>query len=100
MKNYKSTIYTCYLGIFVQAIVINLTPVLFIPLREQFGLAYGQLGVLVLVNFFTQVICDVVFSRLSTGWGFGSLRCWRRRLPQRVFYCLPPRRFCFPTMFT
>lgn len=73
MKNYKSTIYTCYLGIFVQAIVINLTPVLFIPLREQFGLAYGQLGVLVLVNFFTQVICDVVFSPFIDRLGFRKL---------------------------
>ena len=73
MKSYKSTVYACYLGIVVQAIVINLTPVLFVPLKEQLGLAYGQLGILVLVNFFTQVICDVVFSPLIDRLGFRKL---------------------------
>ena len=55
---YKLTLYACYLGNVVQACIVNLTPVLFIPLKEQFSLSYRQLGLLVLVNFVTQFICD------------------------------------------
>ena len=44
---------------FIQAMVINLTPLFFIPLREQFGLSFEQLGRLVLINFVTQMLMDV-----------------------------------------
>jgi fucose permease len=49
-----------YLGMFVQALVINLTPLLFIPLREQFDLSFEQVGRLILINFFTQLTVDLV----------------------------------------
>lgn len=45
---------------FVQAMVINLTPLLFIPLREQFGLSFEQIGRLVLLNFLTQMVVDLL----------------------------------------
>ena len=38
--SYKHTLCACYLGDIIQAAVVNLTPILFIPLREQFGLSY------------------------------------------------------------
>lgn len=68
--SYKSTINACYIGNFVQATVINLTPIIFIPLREQFGLSYTQFGFLILINFITQVIVDIVFSRAVDKYGF------------------------------
>lgn len=68
--SYKHTIYACYLGDMIQAAVINLTPILFIPLREQFGLSYQQLGTLIFVNFITQVICDFAFGPLVDRYGF------------------------------
>ncbi len=57
--DYRLTIRCCYLGMFVQAIVINMTPVLFIPFREQLGLTFEQLGRLILANFVTQVAVDL-----------------------------------------
>jgi fucose permease len=45
---------------FIQAMVINLAPLLFIPFREQFGLSYEQMGRLVLVNFLTQMVVDLL----------------------------------------
>jgi fucose permease len=51
------------MGTFVQAIVVNLTPILFIPLRDQFGLTFEQMGRLVLINFVTQVTVDLLFSK-------------------------------------
>ena len=67
---YRQTVLACYVGNVVMAIVINLTPILFIPLREQFGFSYSQLGFLVFVNFTTQVICDLAFSKAVDRHGF------------------------------
>ncbi|MBN1623570.1 MAG: MFS transporter [Clostridia bacterium] len=67
---YKVTMKACYLGFLVQATVINLTPVLFIPLREQFSLSFGQLGLLVLINFITQVTVDILFSHTVDRHGY------------------------------
>jgi fucose permease len=46
-------------GAFIQALVINLTPLLFIPLKNELGLSYEQIGRLILVNFATQMVMDV-----------------------------------------
>ncbi len=69
-QSYQSTIYACYIGFIIQAAVVNLTPILFIPLRELFGLSYEQLGALILINFVTQVITDLVFSSPVDKYGF------------------------------
>ena len=55
----------CYLGMFIQAMVINITPLLFIPLRNQFGLTFEQIGRLVLVNFLTQMSVDLACTALA-----------------------------------
>ncbi|MGL4847389.1 MAG: MFS transporter [Clostridium sp.] len=68
--SYKSTIYACYIGYFIQAIVVNLTPLLFIPLMEEFNLSYGQIGILIVVNFVTQFIFDIAFSKPVDKYGF------------------------------
>lgn len=68
--SYKSTVIACYIGNFTQAIVVNLTPILFIPLREEFGLSYTQFGSLVLINFITQVLVDIAFSKAVDKYSF------------------------------
>ncbi len=60
MYPYRQVIRCCYLGMISQAVIINLAPVLFIPLRTQFGLSFEQVGRLVLANFVTQVTFDLV----------------------------------------
>lgn len=54
----------CRLGMFVQALVINLTPLLFVPLKDQLGLSWEQLGRLVLINFTTQLVVDLLAAPL------------------------------------
>ena len=63
-NNTKLTIRLCYLGMFVMAITINLAPPLFIPLKEQLGLTFEQLGRLILINFATQVAFDLLCGAL------------------------------------
>lgn len=62
-KMYKGTLGACYIGYITQAIVVNFMPVLFVIFQEQFKLSYAQLGSLVLLNFITQMIVDVIAAR-------------------------------------
>lgn len=68
--SYKSTVLACYIANFSQAIVINITPIIFIPLKEQFGLTYTQFGFLILANFIAQVTADIAFSKAVDKHGF------------------------------
>ena len=52
----------CYIFGVTMAILVNLSPVLFLTLREQYGISYGALGALVTVNFVTQLLVDLLFS--------------------------------------
>jgi fucose permease len=63
--NNRLIIRCCYLGMFIQAMVINLTPLLFIPLKEQLGLTYEQVGRLILINFSMQMVVDLVCAALA-----------------------------------
>jgi len=60
---YTATIRACYVGNLVGSLVVNLSPLLFVTLMQQYDLSFEQVGRLVLVNFFTQIITDLVFSR-------------------------------------
>lgn len=57
---YKSTVYACYLGLFTQAIVNNLAPLLFVVFQNQFKISFEMIGRLVLINFGTQLIVDAL----------------------------------------
>jgi len=55
----------CYTGNSSMAVVGNLAPLLFLTLRSLYGISYSLLGLLVLVNFSTQLIIDLIFSFFS-----------------------------------
>ncbi len=60
--NYKLTKYTCYYTYLSMASIFGLPPLLFVTFREMYGISYTLLGTLVLINFCTQLIIDLVFS--------------------------------------
>ncbi len=60
---YQHTKRAAYLGYITQAIIVNLPPFLFIFFQEQFALTYEMLGRLVLINFVTQIIVDILAVR-------------------------------------
>ncbi|MDT4761678.1 MFS transporter [Sphaerochaeta sp. PS] len=66
---YKKTIRACYLGNFVGALICNLAPLLYITFMHEFSLSFEQVGRLTLLNFFTQIVADLVFSRPVDKWG-------------------------------
>ncbi len=55
----------CYTANISMAVVGNLPPVLFLTFREMYGISYSLLGLLVLINFVTQLGVDLLFSFYS-----------------------------------
>lgn len=53
----------CYTGFVTQAIVNNMAPLLFIVFQTRYNIPYEMLGRLVLANFATQMITDLVAVR-------------------------------------
>lgn len=64
-NEYTRTKYACYTTNITMAIVGNLPPVLFLTFRNMYGISYTLLGLLVLINFCTQLIIDLIFSFFS-----------------------------------
>ncbi len=47
------------------SVIGNLSPLLFLTFRSLYGISYSLLGLLVLINFFTQLTIDLIFSFFS-----------------------------------
>ncbi|MFI3167992.1 MAG: MFS transporter [Bacillota bacterium] len=73
MKTYKATTLGAFSGIFMQAIVCNLTPVIFICIMDIYGLTYVDLGTLVMVNFLMQMTADISFSGVIDKVGYKKM---------------------------
>ncbi len=62
---YNRLKYACYTANISMSIVGNLSPVLFLTFRSLYGISYSLLGLMVLVNFVTQLGIDLIFSFFS-----------------------------------
>lgn len=73
MVSYKRTKLSCYTGYFVQAIINNLPPLLFIVFHEQFGIGLKRLSALITVNFVSQIAVDLFAIKFSDKIGYKIL---------------------------
>ena len=64
-KSHRILRLACYTTSLSMSIVSNLPPVLFLIFRPSYGLSYSQLGLLVVINFVTQLTVDLIFSFFS-----------------------------------
>ena len=55
----------CYTSNIAMSVVSNISPLLFLTFRSLYGISYSLLGLLVLVNFVTQLSVDLIFSFFS-----------------------------------
>lgn len=55
---YTLTRRACYLGIMIQSLILNLAPLFFVALREQFSISFEEIGRLVLITFLVQLCVD------------------------------------------
>lgn len=61
-RNYSRTKAACYTSSLTVMTMANMPPLLFVTFRALYGLSYTRLGLLVLVNFLTQLSADLLFS--------------------------------------
>lgn len=61
-NSFKRTKYACYFAYLTTASVFTLPPLLFMTFHNTYGISYTLLGTLVLANFFTQLVVDLIFS--------------------------------------
>ncbi len=64
-RNDKRVKWACYTSNISMAVVGNLSPLLFLTFRNLYGISYTLLGLLVLINFVTQLTVDLIFSFFS-----------------------------------
>ncbi len=72
-KHFKLTIKACYLGYITQAINNNLCPLLFIIFQTDFSISLELLGTLILINFITQLIVDIITVKVINHIGYRPL---------------------------
>ena len=63
--NYTRLKLSCYTTNLTMSVVANISPVLFLTFRAEYGISYSLLGLLVLINFCTQLTVDLIFSFFS-----------------------------------
>lgn len=58
--NYQKTIYACFVGYIVQAIVNNFIPLLFLTFERTYGIPLSQITILITFNFGIQLLVDLL----------------------------------------
>ena len=64
-QNLRRVKLACYTANATMSVVASLSPVLFLTFRSLYGFSYSLLGLLVLINYVTQLLIDLVFSFFS-----------------------------------
>lgn len=59
-QNYNHTIYACFTGYIVQAVVNNFVPLLFLTFQSSYGIPLSKITFLVTFNFGLQLIIDLL----------------------------------------
>ncbi len=59
-KNYQKTIYACFTGYIVQAIINNFVPLLFLTFESAYHIPLSQITVLITFNFGVQLLVDLL----------------------------------------
>ena len=57
--NYQHTMYACFLGYIVQAVVNNFVPLLFVMFQNHYGIPLSRITFLVTFNFGLQLLIDL-----------------------------------------
>ena len=58
-NQYQKTIYACFVGYIVQAVVNNFVPLLFLTFQGSYGIPLSQITMLVTINFGLQLLVDL-----------------------------------------
>lgn len=70
---YRNTLYACYQGIVSQAIINNLAPLLFVIFQDRFAITLERIGLLIMLNFGTQLVTDAISVKYADRIGYRKL---------------------------
>ncbi len=73
---YRHTMYGCYGGYVVQAVVNNLAPLLYVTFGHKYGLSLGLIALLSVINFAVQMSVDVAAALLANKLSHRTLMLW------------------------
>lgn len=59
-QNYTKTIYACFAGYVVQAVVNNFAPLLFLTFQSSYDISLSKITLLVTINFGVQLLVDLL----------------------------------------
>ncbi len=69
-RNYEKTIYACFVGYIVQAIVNNFVPLLFLIFEKTYHIPLGQITMLITINFGIQLLVDLLSAKFVDKIGY------------------------------
>lgn len=72
-NEHKRIKYACYAGNLSMGITSTLSPLLFVTFNTEYDISFTLLGFLVLVNFCTQLILDLLFTAYSHKFNIGKV---------------------------
>lgn len=67
---YQSTIYACFIGYIVQAVVNNFVPLLFVMFHTQYNIPLSQITLLATINFAVQLTVDLISVKIVDRIGY------------------------------
>ncbi|MDE6189331.1 MAG: MFS transporter [Clostridia bacterium] len=70
LKSYKHTFNSCCVASSIQAITINLAPLLFVSFQEGLGISLTKLTALITVTFLVQLLMDAVSAKIIDKIGY------------------------------
>lgn len=70
MRQYKYTVFACYVGAFTQAATNNFAPLLFLTFFHEFDISFGKISFLITLNFCTQMLVDFLGANLADFFGY------------------------------
>lgn len=70
LNNYKATAIVSYIGYITQAIMINLCPLLFVSMQDDFGVSISKLTILITITFIAQLVIDLLSTKLLDKVGY------------------------------
>ena len=71
-NDFRRTKYSCYYTYVAMSSIFSLPPLLFVTFREMYNISYTLLGTLVLINFCTQLLIDLIFTVFTKHFNVGK----------------------------
>ena len=69
-KNYKKTLFACYLGFITQAISANFIPLLFLTFKSTYDITLDKIAVIPVLFYFIQLLVDVIATKFADKIGY------------------------------